>query len=249
MAVLARSVSWEKPADRKASAVWLGLIWLAVFAGFGLDMRFFFAQNPLPAGIIYLHAAIFVSWLVLVSLLVALILGGRVRLHRRVGKFGATIAIFMVLLGVATSLTFIGEYHFHPGLLALNLVDLLGFIAFIGLGILYRNHPAAHKRLMVLAMISLAGDGAFGRITQNLLPVPHTVSLMFVESFYGNVLLVAAMFSWDLWRQRRVHPALLIGAPVLLAAEFVATILYFNPAWNATATSIVHAWGYTGGMP
>lgn len=249
MAVSVRRASWEIPADRRAPAVWFALIWLGVFAGFGLDMSFFLRQTPGPARLIYFHAAIFLGWLVLVSVLIGLILSGRVREHRRIGKFGAYIAVFMVPLGVATSLTFIGQYHYHSGLLALNLVDLLGFICFLGLGILYRKQPAAHKRLMMLATVALAGDGAFGRITQNLLPQPHSVLLMFAESFYGNALLAMMMIAWDLWRRRRVHPALLIGVPGLLLAEFAATMLYFDPTWNAIATSVVHAWGYTGGMP
>ena len=71
----------------------------------------------------------------------------------------------------------------------------------------------------------------------------------FVANYYGDVLLVAAMFGWDLWRRGRVHRALLIGGTSLVGAEVLVAFANFNPGWTAVATRIVHAWGYTGGMP
>lgn len=142
-------------------------------------------------------------------------------LHKRVGRVAAMMAVFMVPLG---------------------------FIVFIGLGIRYRRDPDAHKRLMTLAMASIADPG-FSRAVETLVPDPKTPLGWFVSIFYGNVLLVAAMVGWDLWRRRQVHPVLLVGGTSLLGAELLTAFVKFNRAWQALAASLGHGWRYTGGMP
>lgn len=248
MAVSARSASWTIPADRTASAVWLGIIWLGLVTGFGLDFPSFLHKRPPAAAIMYVHAAVFVGWLILVTVQVAYVLRGRLSQHRRLGSKAGYVAMLMVPLGLATGLTAVGQGRNPPALLAVNLVDLLGFIAFVAIGLRYRSHPAAHKRLMILAMISISDPG-FARISKHVLAHPGTSLGWFEYVFYGNVLLVAAMFGWDLWRRSRIHPALLAGGLSLIGAEFLTTILFVSPAWGAMATSLVHAWRYVGGMP
>lgn len=153
----------------------------------------------------------------------------------------------MVPFGLAAGLTAVAQGRLPPSVLTLNLVDLLGFIAFIVIGLRYRSHPAAHKRLMMLAMVSIADPG-FARLALHLLPHPGTPLASFVIVFYGNVLLLAAMFAWDLWRHSRIHPALLAGGLSLISVELVTAFLFYNPAWNATAMSLAHSWGRAAGL-
>lgn len=248
MAVSVRSASWAIPEDRTASAVWLGIIWLGMIMGFGLDFPDFLHKQPPAAGILYVHAAVFVGWLILVTVQVVFVLRGQLSQHRRLGSKAAYAAMLMVPLGIATGLTTVAQGRAPPGLFALNLVDLLGFITFIAVGLRYRRYPAAHKRLMMLAMVSIADPG-FARITKALLPHPHTALGWFTSVFYGNLLLLIAMFGWDLWRRSRIHPALLAGGLCLMGAELGTAFLFFNPAWHAMVMNLVHLWGYTGGMP
>ncbi len=246
MAIAARSASRALSADRKASAVWLGIIWIGMIVGFGVDMGFFLKEQPPAPGIVYLHAAVFVGWLWLVTVQVGLVLRGRLGLHQRIGRVGAWVAPFMVLLGLATALTVLKIEPFPAKAFALNLVDLLGFIVFVGLGIRYRRDSAAHKRLMMLAMVSIADPG-FSRAIEYLYPDPRTPIGWFMSIFYGNLILVVAMFGWDLWRRGAVHRSLLIGGSALIGAELLTAYLYFNAAWAAIATRLVQAWGYSGG--
>ena len=248
MGVSAQSASWEVPADRKASAVWLGIIWLGMISGFGADFPSFLHKQPPAAGILYAHAVVFAGWLILVTAQVALVLLGRLRQHRRLGSIAGYVALLMVPLGVATGLTTVAQGRASAGLLALNLLDLLAFIIFIALGLRYRRRPAAHKRLMMLAMVALADPG-FARITKHLLPHPNAPLAAFISVFYGNLLLLAVMSGWDLWRRSRVHPALLAGGLSLIGTELLTAFLMFSPAWTAVATHLAHAWGYTGGLP
>jgi hypothetical protein len=259
MAVWTRSASREIPDDRIASAVWLGIIWLGILIGFGVDIPAFLHETPAAAGIVYVHAVVFLSWLGLVTAQVVFVLRGRMDQHRRVGSKAGYIAVLMVLLGLATGLTSAAQGlaatspgltgHEPAALLALNLVDLLGFIIFIALGLKYRNHPAAHKRLIMLAMVSVAADPGFARSVEYFSPPLTTPLNFFVGIFWANVLLVVAMFCWDLWRHGRVHRALLIGGISLLSAEIAAALVFFNPAWNAFATGIAGAWRHFVGMP
>ncbi len=247
MAIAARSASWISPTDRTAPAVWLGIIWLGMIVGFGADLPSFLYKRPPAAGILYVHAAVFVGWLVLVTVQVVFVLRGRLRQHRRLGSVAAYIALLMVPFGFATGLTAVAQGRLPPALLTLNLVDLLGFIAFIAIGLRYRNHPAAHKRLMMLAMVSIADPG-FARFSLHLLPHPHTPLGSFMNVFYGNVLLLAAMFGWDLWRQGRIHPALLAGGLSLAGAELLTAYLFYDTAWTATAMSLARVWGHAVGL-
>lgn len=248
MAVSTRIASWEIPADRKAPAVWLGIFWIGIIIGFGVNLPGFLRQKPAAAGIVYLHAVVFVGWLFLLTTQVAFVLRGRINQHRRLGAKLGYVALLMVPLGLATGLTSAAQGHEPPRFIVLHLVDIFGFIAFIALGLKYRAHPAAHKRLMMLAMVAIADPG-FARALGPFALHPKTPLEWFMRIFYGNVLLLTLMFGWDLWRRRSVHPALLVGGSSLLGAELLTAFVYFNPTWNAIATSIVHAWGYTGGMP
>lgn len=247
MAISVRAASWVSPADRTAPAVWLGIIWLGMILGFGADFPSFLQKQPPAAGILYVHAAVFVGWLVLVTMQVVFVLRGRLGRHRRLGSVAGYIALLMVPFGLAAGLTAVAQGRNPPALLALNLVDLLGFIAFIAIGLRYRSHPAAHKRLMMLAMVSIADPG-FARLTKHLLPRPDTPLGSFMSVFYGNVLLLVAMFGWDLWRRGRIHPALLAGGLSLIGVELFTACLFYSPAWNSTAMRLAHLWGHAVGV-
>jgi hypothetical protein len=248
MAISVRSASWLSPADRTAPAVWLAIIWLGMILGFGADFPSFLHKQPPATGILYAHAAVFVGWLVLVTVQVGFVLRGRLSQHRRLGSIAGYIALLMVPFGLAAGLTAVAQGRLPPALLALNLVDLLGFIIFIAIGLRYRAQPAAHKRLMMLAMVSIADPG-FARFTLHVLPRPDTPLGSFTGVFYGNILLLVAMFGWDLWSRSRVHPALLAGGLSLIGAELFTAFLFYSPAWNAFAMTAAYMWGHAVGIP
>ncbi len=195
----------------------------------------------------YLHAAVFVGWLLLITAQVIFVLRGQMTQHRRLGSKLGYLAALMVPLGLAAALTAAAQGHAPPQFIALQFVDTVGLITFIALGLKNRAHPAAHRRLMVLAMVAI-GNAGFARASEYLL-TPKDPLGFFAANYYGDALLVAAMFGWDLWRRGRVHRVLLVGGTSLVGAEVLVAFACFNPSWQAIATSIVHAWGYAGGMP
>jgi hypothetical protein len=130
--------------------------------------------------------------------------------------------------------------------LSVNLVDIGGFGLFTAAGYFLRRDPASHKRMMMLAMASLADPG-FSRITGVLLvPFPDTLWTNMIATFYGNFLLLGLMAGWDLWRRGTLNRPFAIGAALLVASEVGAIALFFSPAWKQLAIGIVRAWGYAG---
>lgn len=244
--------SWSARDDRVPSAMWLGILWIGMIAGFGLDIPGFVRRNPPEPRILYVHAFVFTVWLLILTAQVLFVVGDRVAWHKKLGWFAAGWAGLMAVLGpwagMASASYFLG-FHFAgsrpvpstPQFLSINLVDIAGFLGLLVWGFTLRKNPAAHRRMMMLTTISLADPG-FARITGHLLhAAPHSGAVLFVHMFYGNVLLVALMTAWDWWRGRLMR-SFVWGAAALLASEFLASALYFWGPWKALTLAAVQAW-------
>jgi hypothetical protein len=225
--------------------VWLGILWVGMLAGFGVDISRYVHESPPAPKIIYIHAVVFTIWLLLLTAQVLLVLRNRVALHRQLGWFMAGWACLMALFGpwaaIASAAINLRGPNSDPPFLSVNIVDIVGFLVLLAWGIALRKNPAAHRRMMLLATISLADPG-FSRFSTWLLPTaPNSVLLWFLWSFYGNALLIVLMTAWDWWRGRLMR-SFVVGAAALLAAEFVATLLYFWGPWKALTTAWIGAW-------
>lgn len=221
--------TWNARDDRTPSAVWLGILWVGMIAGFGVDFPRYLHQHPAAPTITYVHAAVFSGWMVLLTAQVLLVLGDRVNWHRKLGWCATGWACLMGVLGPwAAMASYAVNVESQPGataFLSVNIADIGGFLILLAWGISLRKNPAAHKRMMILATISLADPG-FSRVSGTFLPEPHSLILWFIYTFYGDLLLIVLMAGWDWWRGRLVS-SFIVGASALLACEFVATILYF----------------------
>lgn len=242
--------TWDPRSDRKAYIAWIGFIWAAIALGFGLDFTRYLGERPPPPLILNLHGAVYVAWLCLVTTQILLVEGGKVRLHRQLGWWTVGLSAVMVPLGLVAALVdkarTLGGPDADVQFLSLEFVDMLVFSTLMTAGVLWRKNVAAHKRLMILAAVCLS-DAGFGRIWQmgikTTLPGPFG---WWMQYFWGVALLLIAMTAWDLWRRRRVHPAVQFGAAALIGGEVVATALYFTPGWTNLANGLVQAWGYKG---
>jgi hypothetical protein len=84
--------TWSAREDRLPSAVWLGVLWVGMIAGFGVDFPRYLHENPPPPRILHLHAVVFTVWMLLLTAQVLLVLRDRVAWHRRLGWFAAVWA-------------------------------------------------------------------------------------------------------------------------------------------------------------
>jgi hypothetical protein len=244
------ATAWSPVSDRRIYVFWIGVIWAAILAGFGLDLSRYLGETPPPPIILHVHAAFFVFWLGLVTLQILLIETGNLRLHKRLGWLTVAVSVLLVPLGLAAALVDQARQVTHPDyapqFLALEFEEMITFSVFMTAGVIFRRHPAAHKRLMLLSAVAIS-DAGFARIW--LMGIKTEVPGLFgwwLQYFWGIFLILVAMGAWDLWRRRRIHPAVLFGAALLWTGEIVATILNFSPTWRGLMVRLVNAWGYTG---
>lgn len=216
--------------------------WIAVgaaviaVAGFSRTyyLRFLFHTPTLPP-LVQIHGAIMTLWWIGFIFQTWLIEARRIQLHRRLGILMAVLAAIVVLLGETLTINAvaregqlhqIGKFHY---LLGINSVNLLLFAALITLGIAFRRKPDLHKRLMVLAAVTLLAP-AVARI---VLLFTHKPLPQFL-AFYACLLLCVMV---DTLRQRRLHIVFAIGALIIAATFQFSYFVVQTQAWMEMVTA------------
>ena len=156
--------------DARISRAVLVFLVAAIIAGFAKNfyLRAWLGTRPLiPTA--WLHGFVMSAWLLLFALQVALVACRRVDLHRRLGRYGATIAAIVVVVGVLTIVVrarialpsaTLGQYALV--FVAFDGLSLLLFGVLVAAALRLRGRPATHRRLMTFAMVALLPP-AFGR--------------------------------------------------------------------------------------
>lgn len=250
--------TWSLRDDRTMFAVCLGVLWFGMITGFGLDFHSYLYQVPPAPTILHIHAVVFAVWMLILTAQVTLVMKDRIRWHMKMGVFAMGWAGLMVLVGpwavmswMALNLQRLLHPPFPPPLLptqflAVNLADLSCFAVLLAWGFTLRKNPAAHKRMMILSTVALADPG-FARLFKHLTGWQATSPFeFFCYVFYGNVLLVALIAIWDLWKGRLMRQ-FVVGAAGMLATFYVAAVLFFWKPWQATTLGWVEAWKHTFG--
>jgi hypothetical protein len=238
--------TWSAREDRIPSAVWLGTLWVGMIAGFGADIPTFAHRNPPAPTVLWVHGTVFTVWMLLLTAQVLLVLRDRVAWHRRLGWFVAGWACLMAVMGpwaaIASTLYDAKLHGPSPyGFISVHVVDIGAFLILLAWGIALRKNPAAHKRMMILSTVALADPG-FSRISDHFIRAePTSVLPWFVYTFYGNVLVILLMLGWDWWRGRLVR-SFVLGSAALVAALYVASLMYFWEPWRALTLEWVKAW-------
>ena len=135
---------------------------LFVFLGFlrTYYLRTFFTVPPINL-LVQLHAAAFTAWVVLFVIQTQLIAKQNYRTHMQLGIVGIGVAALVVVLGVLTAVQGAAAVRPRPGGMnsaQFTLIPLVAIALFGGLvttALIYRKRAQVHKRLMVLAMISV----------------------------------------------------------------------------------------------
>ena len=148
------------PWDRYAFPGFVALIWFVILMGFVPDVIHKFRKQGFDYPLaVHVHAAVYVSWMVFLTGQTVLIGRGRAALHRRLGIFGAALAVLVVLTGlVATYVVenrMLGTPRADPAFISTLIVDVLNFATLAAAALILRSNAAAHKRLMLLATMSL----------------------------------------------------------------------------------------------
>lgn len=217
---------------------------LTVFAGFAPSYYLrWLADGPATTvsgapvtSLIHLHGAVFSAWVVLFLVQTALVARRRVRLHRKLGIAGAVLAAVMVVVGISTALASARAGSAPPGVdplafLVVPLFDILLFAGFVTAAVVARRNKEAHKRLMLLAYVSIMA-AAVARLP-GVLPLGPL-------AFFG-LTLVFVLFgvAYDLISRRRVHKVYVWGGLLLAAAAPGRLVLSGTEVWLGIAGWLV----------
>ncbi len=213
---------------------------LAVFAGFA---RTYFLKSltgwPPASAVVHWHATLYTGWMVLFFAQATLIATGRPQWHRRLGVAAVGLAVAMVAVGLpmivqAAREGFMGVFPLPPAVRsAANAIsfsvqgffDLGLFASFLAAGLWFRGRPDVHKRLMLLATISLL-PAALARI-----PLPGVSRLVFAVLL--ALAFAAAQPLHDWLTRRRIHPVGLWGGFVFSASLPLRVVAGRTDAWHA----------------
>lgn len=193
------------------------------------------APPPLSA-LTIIHGVVFTGWLVVFLAQTSLVAAGRSDLHRLLGIAGVILAAGMVILGGYTAIEGARLGHAPPQappplqFLAIPLFGISTFATLITAAVLNRHRTETHKRLMVLASISIT-EPAWARMAL-VGGVPGIAPFI---AFGGADLMVLAAIAYDYSVSRKVHPAYLYGAAFLLAMQVLSLIAVNSSLWGSFA--------------
>ena len=218
-------------------AVALGL---TVFAGFAPTyyLRFLsggpnatFSGAPFTA-LVHLHGALFTAWVLLFIVQTALVASRRVAVHRRLGVAGAVLAAAMAVAGTFIAVTSAARGSAPPGadplaFLIVPLFDMVLFTAFVSAALVMRRDKEAHKRLMLLAYVSL--------VVAAVARLPGVLPLGPLAFFGLSFLFVVAAGIYDFFSRRRVHRVYLWGGALIALSVPARLLISGTEAWRALA--------------
>lgn len=219
------------------------LMAVTVFIGFAPTyyLRAFFGRPTVTGAVTltplaHLHGAIFTAWVLLFVVQTTLVASHRVKTHRRLGILTGVLAAAMVAVGVATAVKAAARGAAPPGadplgFLIVPLCDVVMFSTFIVAALCLRNRKEAHKRLMLLAYISILA-AAVARLP-GVLPLGPF-------GFFGLAFLfLLAGIIYDLVSRRRVHPAYIWGGTLLVISVPLRLMASGTETWRAMAEYLV----------
>ena len=216
----------------------MAIVMLAtVLVGFARSffLRPLFPDWPSPTeSIFYVHGAAFTAWIGLLLVQVSLIAGKRVDLHRKLGPYGAVLAVAMVTLGTLGALiaarrpTGFVDVPVPPlQFLAIPMFDIVLFGAFVWLAIAQRRAAQSHKRWMILATINL--------LTAAIARWPGLIDLGAPAGFGMTDLFILAMAVWDLRTRGRLHPVTLWGGLLIIVSQPLRLVISGTEGWLSFA--------------
>jgi hypothetical protein len=216
---------------------------LTVFAGFAPTyyLRAYFGAPTLSGStsltpLMHVHAALFSGWVLLFIVQTALVSARRVAVHRRLGIAGAVLAAAMVAVGVRTAIAAGARGSAPPGadplgFMVVPLFDIVLFAGFVTAAVRMRRNKEAHKRLMLLAYVSI--------ITAGVARLPGILPYGPLAFFALSFVFVLIGMSYDAASRRHVHPVYLWGGAVLAVSVPVRLAISGTPAWRTFAEFLV----------
>ncbi len=194
-----------------------------MFIGFARNyyLSIWFGTHVLsPVG--HVHGLLMTCWVLFFLTQSLLVSRHRLDLHRRLGRVGGALAAIVVGLGVYTILASMGRQYPDASLMAraeafvaFDGISLLLFGGLIAAALIARRRPQIHRRLMLVAMISLLPP-ALGRLVAYF---THQHVEVLVLGLMSAITLTVVLI--DAGARRRPHFASLFGGGAVMAANLL----------------------------
>ena len=242
----------SRAAERRFYLAFVLLIFGAVLIGFA---RTFFLRAWFPEWVelhapkepyFLLHGSVTAAWFLTLVAQSSLVTAGRVDVHRRLGKLSMYLAAAVVVTGVAAAVIaarrptgFIDVMDPPEVFLAIPLLGLLQFAVFVTLAYRWRSNAQAHKRLMILATLSIIGAAIIRwpfEFLYGASPVPGYATFDLVALAY-----LLPLVAWDLATLTRLHAVTLFGGIALIAMVPLIGYVSHTDGWYVFAEWIVEA--------
>ena len=232
--------------------VWMaGACTLIAFGGFAPTYWLQLAPGTfIGTPLLHLHALLFSAWPLYLLLQTTFAARGRIHRHRAWGLLGISLATAMVFVGFAAADEVLAKRlaagygdrarAFH--IVSTSMIALFG--AFVFAAIVYVKRPEVHKRLMLLATVTMippaiarlffAVNVGMGPGLRPGLGPPRTVESVLITGLVADALIVAgAMYDWR--TRGRVHPAYVVGGVIIVAFQVLRAPISTTHTWYAIA--------------
>jgi len=218
--------------------LWAGIMILAIVvvgfwpSYFGLILSGELDAEPL----VHLHNAVFLGWILLLIVQAALVANKQTRIHKKLGVFGVVLGVLVVLFGVITTLNKVslgiadGHALEARQFMLIPLTNMLLFAGFFGAAVYYRSKPQTHKRLMILATVSML-DAPISRMA--FLGESQNPALFMLVWFIPVIFLLFA----DFVKNRKVTWLYVIGFLIMMLSG-LRMPLSQTDAWLSIARMI-----------
>lgn len=185
-----------------------------------------------------IHGVVFSLWVGLFVAQTRLIASQRVSLHRQMGYAGGVLAALMIVLGILTAVSAAKRGASAPGIdprafLVVPMFDILLFAVFVTAAIRARRNKEAHKRLMLMAYISIM-VAAVARI-------PGVVGLGPLGFFGLTTIFIIIGAGYDWFSRRRIHAVYLWGGALFIVSVPLRLALSGTAMWQRFAESLMRS--------
>lgn len=200
--------------------------------------------------LMHVHGLFFFAWTVFLCTQAWLVASGRTISHRDWGLLGialATAMVFSVLVTVVFRINQLGALGTGGSMRIFSWVQVSGMLFFggaVAAAIANVRRPEAHKRLMLLATISLM-DAPIARWFLTFLapppppgPIQAPPVIVTVPPALVADLLVVAAIAYDWKRRGRPHPVWIVGGALLLVLQVTRPLVAATPEWEAMAAML-----------
>jgi hypothetical protein len=243
-AAIATEAPSAKSTHKTRNRTYIFIAVLSMFvalAGFSLTYIVPVASRTFTGrSLLHVHGLMYFLWLAFFILQPVLVRSNNTALHRKLGVAGFVLAGFMIIMGITVAVTGarLGSATLSVGglepkqFVLIPFTDMVLFATFLSFSLANLKRFDYHKRLMVLATLSLL-PAAFGRLA-TIASVTNPVAIILTTE---SLLLGIIVYEWI--TTKKVHPAYKWGAAFMIVIHLLRFPLAGSAWWTGIGEWIV----------